>query len=86
MRFGGRRNKNLRGAGAFFHANRLGPGEQAGLGGISGRVSAHSEIAGGNPVEDEASFGIGFRVTGAVAGFEFDDGGDRRADVARIVR
>src|SRR5450759_3421595 len=75
----------LGGAGARFHADRLGSGEQTGLHGISRRVGAHGEIAGGQSVEDEAAMGVRLGVAPAIARFQFHHRGDGRANAAGIV-
>ena len=82
---GRRSHQYLDGARALFEPYRFGPGELAGFGGESGRVGVHGEIAGGQAVEHEAALVVGFGVATAIAGFQFDDGGDGRADAAGIV-
>src|ERR1017187_5300105 len=80
-----RRHQYLGGAGALFHADRLGSSEQTGFGGVPRRGGAHREIAGGQPVEQEAALTVGLGVARPITGFQLHYGGHGGADAAGIV-
>src|ERR1017187_3560999 len=62
----GERHQYLRGAGALFDTDRLGPGERANFRGIARGIGAHRKIAGGQSVEHETAVAVRFGIAGTV--------------------